>query len=108
MIDQYPVFDEVEDVIKISQISDVDYLSSVGEKNKERETGFNKLVRADQRELGWVVTSGGGGCVSPDEVDVVIKSSAQAPGRHLVQPEDWLVWVCDPGSTGKSCSVCQC
>lgn len=36
MIHQYPVFDEVEDVVKVSQVSDVDNLSSVGGKRKRR------------------------------------------------------------------------
>lgn len=32
----------------------------------------------------------------PDEVDVIVEASAEASCRHLVQPQNWLVWICDP------------
>lgn len=35
------------------------------------------------------------GC-SPDEIDVIVETSAQASSRHLIQPQDWLVRICDP------------
>lgn len=39
VVDQYSVFDEVQDVVKISQVSDVDDLSS-GEGKEERSVSL--------------------------------------------------------------------
>lgn len=33
---------------------------------------------------------------TPDEVNVVVKSSAKTPGWHLIQPQNRLVWICNP------------
>lgn len=38
----------------------------------------------------------------PDEIDVIVEASTEAPGWHLVQPENRLVWICDPAGTGKA------
>ncbi|TNN49133.1 hypothetical protein EYF80_040675 [Liparis tanakae] len=38
----------------------------------------------------------------PDEIDVIVEASTEAPGGHLVQPQNRLVWIRDPTSTGES------
>lgn len=35
---------------------------------------------------------------------MVVEASTETPGRHLVQPQNRLVWVGDPRSTGRTCS----
>lgn len=32
----------------------------------------------------------------PDEVDVIVEAAAEASCRHLVQPQNWLIWICNP------------
>lgn len=52
------------------------------------------LMRASDTVLGAKLL--------PDEIDVVVEASTEAPGGHLVQPQNWLVWIRDPRSTGKA------
>lgn len=44
-----------------------------------------------------MTAEGGQGSRSPpDEIDVIVEPSAEAASRHLIQPQDWLVWICNP------------
>lgn len=42
----------------------------------------------------------------PDEIDVIVETSAQASGRHLIQPQDRLVRICDPEGTREDMDWC--
>lgn len=103
MIHQYSVFDKVQDVVEVRQVPDVYNLPSGEiEKKKKRKIGDHNIsvyqyfstspvfFREDQEST---VDSS----LLPDEVDMVVEASTQTPGWHLVQPEDGLVWVRDPG-----------
>lgn len=50
MINQYSVFDEVEDVVKVSQVSDVDYLPS-GEERKSKFRKSSSNLTTDEKTL---------------------------------------------------------
>lgn len=50
MINQYSVFDEVEDVVKVSQVSDVDYLPS-GEERKSKCRKSSSNLTTNEKTL---------------------------------------------------------
>lgn len=33
---------------------------------------------------------------------MIVETSAQASSRHLIQPQDWLVRICDPEGKGRT------
>lgn len=35
---------------------------------------------------------------------MIVEATAEASCRHLVQPQNWLVWICDPAK-GKDLNV---
>lgn len=88
VVNQYSVFDEVQDVVKVRQVSDVDDLPSV-EEHKEASDNGPSLKRAVREPR-------------PDEVDVIVKAAAEASCRHLIQPQNWLVWICNPAREKRS------
>lgn len=49
MVNQYSVFDEVQDVVKVSQVSDVDDLPSVEEKKdaSDRQSSTNMSIHGN-------------------------------------------------------------
>lgn len=51
MINQYSVFDEVEDVVKVSQVSDVDYLPSGEEKKSTFRQSSINLTTNENTEI---------------------------------------------------------